>query len=68
MSTILFVEARFYPHLNDMLLQGARRAIEARRMAIGTRAAPEAARAGKEAVVAQEVDTSAAPLASDSAS
>ena len=29
MSTILLVEARFYPHLNDMLLQGARRAIEA---------------------------------------
>ena len=29
MSTILLVEARFYPHLNDMLLAGARRAIEA---------------------------------------
>ena len=29
MSTILLVEARFYPHLNDMLLEGARRAIEA---------------------------------------
>ena len=29
MSTILIVEARFYPHLNDMLLDGARRAIEA---------------------------------------
>ena len=29
MSTILLVEARFYPHLNDMLLRGARRAIEA---------------------------------------
>jgi len=28
-STILLVEARFYPHLNDMLLDGARRAIEA---------------------------------------
>ena len=28
MSTILLVEARFYPHLNDMLLDGARRAIE----------------------------------------
>ena len=28
MSTILLVEARFYPHLNDMLLQGARAAIE----------------------------------------
>jgi 6,7-dimethyl-8-ribityllumazine synthase len=28
-STILLVEARFYPHLNDMLLEGARRAIEA---------------------------------------
>jgi 6,7-dimethyl-8-ribityllumazine synthase len=27
-STILLVEARFYPHLNDMLLDGARRAIE----------------------------------------
>ena len=29
MSTILLVEARFYPHLNDMLLRGARQAIEA---------------------------------------
>jgi 6,7-dimethyl-8-ribityllumazine synthase len=29
MSTILLVEARFYPHLNEMLLDGARRAIEA---------------------------------------
>ena len=29
MSTILLVEARFYPHLNDMLLEGAKRAIEA---------------------------------------
>jgi 6,7-dimethyl-8-ribityllumazine synthase len=28
MSTILIVEARFYPHLNDMLLEGARNAIE----------------------------------------
>jgi 6,7-dimethyl-8-ribityllumazine synthase len=28
MSTILLVEARFYPHLNDMLLEGARKAIE----------------------------------------
>jgi 6,7-dimethyl-8-ribityllumazine synthase len=28
MSTILLVEARFYPHLNAMLLGGARRAIE----------------------------------------
>jgi 6,7-dimethyl-8-ribityllumazine synthase len=29
MSTILLVEARFYPHLSDMLLTGARAAIEA---------------------------------------
>jgi 6,7-dimethyl-8-ribityllumazine synthase len=29
MSTFLLTEARFYPHLNDMLLDGARRAIEA---------------------------------------
>jgi 6,7-dimethyl-8-ribityllumazine synthase len=29
MSTILLVEARFYPHLNDMLLEGAREAIAA---------------------------------------
>lgn len=29
MSTILIAEARFYPHLNDMLLAGARGAIEA---------------------------------------
>ena len=29
MATILIVEARFYPHLNDMLLEGARKAIEA---------------------------------------
>jgi 6,7-dimethyl-8-ribityllumazine synthase len=28
MSTILLVEARFYPHLNDMLLAGARAAVE----------------------------------------
>jgi len=28
MSMILLVEARFYPHLNDMLLEGARRAVE----------------------------------------
>jgi 6,7-dimethyl-8-ribityllumazine synthase len=29
MSTILIAEARFYPHLNDMLIAGARAAIEA---------------------------------------
>ena len=29
MSTILLAEARFYPHLNDMLLDGARRAVDA---------------------------------------
>ncbi|HVU30756.1 MAG TPA: 6,7-dimethyl-8-ribityllumazine synthase [Sphingomicrobium sp.] len=29
MSTFLLVEARFYPELNDMLLEGARRAVEA---------------------------------------
>lgn len=29
MATVLLIEARFYPHLNDMLLAGARRAIEA---------------------------------------
>jgi len=29
LSTFLLVEARFYPDLNDMLLEGARRAIEA---------------------------------------
>ena len=29
MSTFLLVEARFYPHLNDMLLEGARAAIAA---------------------------------------
>jgi len=29
MATILIVEARFYPHLNDMLLAGARAAIAA---------------------------------------
>jgi 6,7-dimethyl-8-ribityllumazine synthase len=28
MAKILLVEARFYPHLNDMLLEGARAAIE----------------------------------------
>lgn len=28
MATILLAEARFYPHLNDMLLEGARAAIE----------------------------------------
>jgi 6,7-dimethyl-8-ribityllumazine synthase len=29
MSTFLLVEARFYPHLNDLLLDGARAVIEA---------------------------------------
>ena len=29
MSTFLLAEARFYPHLNDLLLKGARQAIEA---------------------------------------
>ena len=29
MATILIAEARFYPHLNDMLLEGARAAVEA---------------------------------------
>jgi len=29
MATILLVEARFYPHLNDLLLAGARAAVEA---------------------------------------
>ena len=29
MATILIVEARFYPHLNEMLLEGTRAAIEA---------------------------------------
>jgi 6,7-dimethyl-8-ribityllumazine synthase len=29
MARILLAEARFYPHLNNMLLEGARRAIEA---------------------------------------
>src|SRR3954451_957177 len=29
MAIILLVEARFYPHLNDMLLEGARAAVEA---------------------------------------
>src|SRR3954467_11711875 len=29
MATVLLVEARFYPYLNDMLLGGARAAIEA---------------------------------------
>ena len=40
MATILIVEARFYPHLNDMLLAGARAAIEA---AGGSVAEPQAA-------------------------
>ena len=29
MASVLIAEARFYPHLNDMLLEGARSAIEA---------------------------------------
>ena len=29
MAKVLIVEARFYEHLNDLLLQGARAAIEA---------------------------------------
>ncbi|HET7316915.1 MAG TPA: 6,7-dimethyl-8-ribityllumazine synthase, partial [Sphingomicrobium sp.] len=28
MSTILIAQARFYPHLSDMLVEGARNAIE----------------------------------------
>ncbi len=28
MATVLLAEARFYPHLNDLLLAGARKAIE----------------------------------------
>ncbi len=28
MSTFLLVEARFYPHLNDMLIEGARKVIQ----------------------------------------
>lgn len=28
MATVLLIEARFYPHLNEMLLDGARRAVE----------------------------------------
>jgi 6,7-dimethyl-8-ribityllumazine synthase len=30
MASILIAEARFYPHLNDMLLEGARSAIDAK--------------------------------------
>ena len=29
MATVLLVEARFYPHLSDLLLEGARAAVEA---------------------------------------
>jgi 6,7-dimethyl-8-ribityllumazine synthase len=29
MASVLLAEARFYPHLNDMLLEGARAAVEA---------------------------------------
>src|SRR3982751_3229460 len=29
MATVLLVEARFYPHLNDMLLDGARKVVKA---------------------------------------
>ena len=29
MASVLIAEARFYPHLNDMLIEGARSAIEA---------------------------------------
>jgi 6,7-dimethyl-8-ribityllumazine synthase len=29
MATVLIAEARFYPHLNDLLLEGARSALEA---------------------------------------
>jgi 6,7-dimethyl-8-ribityllumazine synthase len=29
MATVLIAEARFYPHLNDMLLEGARSALDA---------------------------------------
>lgn len=42
MATILLVEARFYPELNDMLLAGARSAIEQAGHAHGTITVPGA--------------------------
>ncbi|MGN6622239.1 MAG: 6,7-dimethyl-8-ribityllumazine synthase [Sphingomonas sp.] len=42
MANILIVEARFYDHLNDMLLAGARAAIEAAGHAHGTITVPGA--------------------------
>ena len=42
MSTFLLVEARFYPELNDMLLDGARKAVEAAGHQHETRTVPGA--------------------------
>jgi 6,7-dimethyl-8-ribityllumazine synthase len=41
-ATVLLLEARFYPHLNDMLLAGARAAIEAAGHRHETRTVPGA--------------------------
>lgn len=52
----------------SLAIEHARRAIEARRRAIRTGAAPEAARAGKDTVAAHQAETGAAPFERDSAS
>jgi predicted DCC family thiol-disulfide oxidoreductase YuxK len=52
----------------SLAIEHARRAIEARRTAIRTGAAPEAARARKDMVAANQAETDAAPFGRDGAS
>ena len=56
MAHILIVEARFYDHLNDMLLAGARRAIEAAGHSHATVTVPGALDEDAHAVVGGEAD------------
>ena len=57
MATILIVEARFYPHLNDMLLAGARAAIEAAGHTHETVTVPGALELPAAFALASEADT-----------
>ena len=57
MSTILLAEARFYPQLNDMLLAGARAAIEAAGHSHDTTTLPGALELPAAISLASESDT-----------
>ena len=56
MAHVLIVEARFYDHLNDMLLAGARRAIEAAGHSHETVTVPGALEAPGAIALAMETD------------